>query len=91
MLDGGYRLGVGEDLEQVGELEDTFLGIVLVLGIGGGLLWSAAFLRRVDMITRTVDAIISGDLSPRIGAPAPETTSTTCPPTSTPCSIASPD
>ena len=22
-LDGGYRLGVGEDLEQVGELEDT--------------------------------------------------------------------
>ena len=72
-LDGGYRLGVGEDLEQVGELEDTFLrilasalGIVLVLGIGGGLLLSAAFLRRVDMITRTADAIIGGDLSRRI-------------------------
>jgi signal transduction histidine kinase len=72
-LDGGYRLGVGEDLEQVGELEDTFfgilasaLGIVLVLGIGGGLLLSAAFLRRVDMITRTADAIIEGDLSRRI-------------------------
>jgi signal transduction histidine kinase len=72
-LDGGFRLGVGEDLEQVGEMEDTFLGIlvpalgiVLVLGIGGGLLLSAAFLRRVDMITRTADAIIDGDLSRRI-------------------------
>lgn len=72
-LEGGYRLGVGEDLEQVGELEDTFLrilasalGIVLVLGVGGGLLLSAAFLRRVDMITRTADAIIGGDLSRRI-------------------------
>jgi signal transduction histidine kinase len=72
-LDGGCRLGVGEDLEQVGEMEDAFfgilasaLGIVLVLGIGGGLLLSAAFLRRVDMITRTADAIIDGDLSRRI-------------------------
>jgi signal transduction histidine kinase len=72
-LDGGFRLGVGEDLEQVGEMEETFLGIlgsalgiVLVLGIGGGLLLSAAFLRRVDMITRTADAIIEGDLSRRI-------------------------
>jgi signal transduction histidine kinase len=72
-LDGGYLLGVGEDIEQVGELEETFLGIlasalglVLVLGIGGGLLLSAAFLRRVDMITRTADAIIGGDLSRRI-------------------------
>jgi signal transduction histidine kinase len=72
-LDGEYRLGVGEDLEQVGEMEDTFfgilasaLGIVLMLGIGGGLLLSAAFLRRVDMITRTADAIIDGDLSRRI-------------------------
>jgi signal transduction histidine kinase len=72
-LDGAYRLGVGEDLEQVGEMEDTFfgilasaLGIVLMLGIGGGLLLSAAFLRRVDMITRTADAIIDGDLSRRI-------------------------
>jgi signal transduction histidine kinase len=72
-LDGEYRLGVGEDLEQVGEMEEMFLGIlasalgiVLVLGIGGGLLLSAAFLRRVDMITRTADAIIDGDLSRRI-------------------------
>jgi signal transduction histidine kinase len=72
-LDGGFRLGVGEDLEQVGEMEETFLGIlavalgiVLVLGIGGGLLLSMAFLRRVDMITQTADAIIEGDLSRRI-------------------------
>jgi signal transduction histidine kinase len=72
-LDGGFRLGVGEDLGQVGEMEDAFLGIlasafgiVLVLGIGGGLLLSAAFLRRVDVITRTADAIVAGDLSRRI-------------------------
>jgi signal transduction histidine kinase len=72
-LDGGFRLGVGEDLEQAGEMEETFLGIlavalgiVLVLGIGGGLLLGAAFLRRVDMITQTADAIIDGDLSRRI-------------------------
>jgi signal transduction histidine kinase len=72
-LDGGFRLGVGEDLEQVGEIEQTFLailasalGIVLVLGIGGGLLLSAAFLRRVDVITGTADAIIAGDLSRRV-------------------------
>jgi signal transduction histidine kinase len=72
-LDGGFRLGVGEDLEQVGEMEKVFLGIlaaalgiVLMLGIGGGLLLSRAFLRRVDMITQTADAIIDGDLSRRI-------------------------
>lgn len=72
-LDGGFRLGVGEDLEQVGQMEDTFLGAlasalgtVLVLGVGGGLLLSAGFLRRVDAITRTADAIIAGDLTRRI-------------------------
>jgi signal transduction histidine kinase len=72
-LDGGMRLGVGEDLEQVGEMEATFLGaltsalgIVVVLGIGGGLLLSAGLLRRVDAITRTAEAIIAGDLSRRI-------------------------
>jgi signal transduction histidine kinase len=72
-LGDGLRVGVGEDLEQVDELEETFLrvlasalGIVLVLGIGGGLLLSAGFLRRLDAITRTADAIIAGDLSRRI-------------------------
>lgn len=72
-LEGGFRLGVGEDLEQVGEMERMFLGalasalgIVLVLGIGGGLLLGAGFLRRVDAITRTAEAIIAGDLSRRI-------------------------
>jgi signal transduction histidine kinase len=72
-LDGGVRLGVGEDLEQVDEMEETFLvvfasalAIVLVLGVGGGLLLSIGFLRRVDVITGTADAIIAGDLSRRI-------------------------
>lgn len=72
-LDGGFTLGVGEDLEQVAEIESVFLGalasvvgIVVVLGIGGGLLLSAAFLRRVDAIARTANAIIEGDLTRRI-------------------------
>ena len=72
-LRGGLRLGVGEDLEQVTETEKTLLGafastlgVVLMLGIGGGLTLSAAFLRRVDTITRTAEAIIAGDLSRRV-------------------------
>lgn len=72
-LEGGIRLGVGEDVEQLDDMKDTFLGalaavlgIVFVLGMGGGLLLSAAFLRRVDAITRTAEAIIAGDLSRRI-------------------------
>lgn len=72
-LQGGFTLGVGEDLEEIGETEDTFLwalastlGMVVLLGIGGGLLLSAGFLRRVETITRTADAIIAGDLSRRI-------------------------
>lgn len=72
-LDGGLRLGVGEDLEQVGEIEDFFLAalasafaIILALGIGGGLILGATFLRRIDAITRTAEAIIAGDLSRRI-------------------------
>jgi signal transduction histidine kinase len=72
-LDRGFRLGVGEDLGDAAEVEDLFfgilaavLGIVLVVGIGGGLMLSAAFLSRIDMITRTADAIIAGDLSRRI-------------------------
>ncbi len=79
-LQGGYRLGVGEDLEQVREIEDTFLtafasalSVVLLLGIGGGLLLSAGFLRRVETITRTADAIIAGDISRRIERNVPPT------------------
>ncbi|HJU19788.1 MAG TPA: histidine kinase dimerization/phospho-acceptor domain-containing protein [Stellaceae bacterium] len=72
-LAGGLRLSVGRDLDQIGEAKRMLLGtlasgfgMVLLLGLGGGLLLSAGFLRRVDAITRTADAIIAGDLSRRI-------------------------
>jgi signal transduction histidine kinase len=42
------------------------LGIALVLGLGGGLLTSRNFLRRVDAITDASRAIMGGDLSSRM-------------------------
>lgn len=72
-LKGGPRLAVGGDLGQVEEVQEAILGalgsaagIVLVLGIGGGLALSIGFLRRVDAITRTAEAIIAGDLAQRV-------------------------
>jgi signal transduction histidine kinase len=38
----------------------------VVLGIAGGVLLSRGFLRRVDAISRTADAIVSGDLARRV-------------------------
>lgn len=73
VLDNGTMLAVGADLGQIGDLEEAvataFLGttgLVALLGIVGGVLLSRAFLRRVDAISRTAEAIIAGDLSRRI-------------------------
>ena len=41
-------------------------GLAALLGIGGGVLLSRAFLRRVDAIARTAEAIIGGDLARRV-------------------------
>ena len=72
-LNDGTRLAVGGDLEQIDEVEEAILGafgsaagVVLILGILGGLALSIGFLRRVDNITRTAEAIIAGDLAQRI-------------------------
>lgn len=72
-LNDGTLLAVGGDLGQIEEVEEAIfgafgsaVGIVLILGIGGGLLLSVAFLRRVDTITRTAEAIIAGDLAQRV-------------------------
>jgi signal transduction histidine kinase len=66
-------LAVGSDLDQISELEDAiaraFVGVVapgVAIGIAGGLLLSRAFLRRVDIIGRTAEAIIDGDLGRRV-------------------------
>lgn len=72
-LGGGLLLGVGDDLSRVSEVEEAIasafawvVGLAVVLGIGGGVLLSQAFLARVDAIGRAAEAIIAGDLSHRI-------------------------
>ncbi len=70
---GGVLLAVGGDLRQVDELEKAIataflwtIGLAAMLGIVGGVLLSRAFLRRVDAISRTAEAIIDGDLTRRV-------------------------
>ena len=72
-LGGGVLLAVGSDLRQIGNLEKAIataflwtVGLAVVLGISGGALLSRAFLRRVDTIARTAEAIIGGDLGRRV-------------------------
>jgi len=72
-LGGGLLLAVGDDLGRITEIEEAVataflwtVGLAAVLGIGGGVLLSRAFLARVDAISRTAEAIIGGDLARRI-------------------------
>ena len=72
-LGGGLLLVVGDDLGRITEVEEAVaaalvwtIGLAALLGIGGGVLLSQAFLNRVDAISRTAEAIIGGDLSRRI-------------------------
>lgn len=72
-LDGGYRLGVAADLDEIKGVEravrNTFafaLIITLLLGAAGGFIISRGFLVRVDRLTKTADRIGSGELSHRI-------------------------
>jgi signal transduction histidine kinase len=69
----GVRLAIGDDLEMMHEIDGAartaltwLLPAFLLLSLGGGLLLSLGFLRRVDSITRTAAAIIEGDLGQRI-------------------------
>ncbi|HEY2033523.1 MAG TPA: HAMP domain-containing sensor histidine kinase [Rhizomicrobium sp.] len=66
-------LSVGDDIGLLRRLDNTFLqmfviGLVLAitLAVGGGIVVSAGFLRRIDAITRTAEAIIEGDIGKRI-------------------------
>ena len=72
-LGGGLLLAVGADLGRIAEVEEAIataflwtVGLAGLLGIGGGIILSRAFLARVDAIARTAEAIIAGDLSQRI-------------------------
>ncbi|MFI5013950.1 MAG: sensor histidine kinase [Hyphomicrobiales bacterium] len=77
-LADGSRLLVGNDLDSIQGATRAVLvafgwalAATLILGIGGGLLLSASFLRRIDAMTRTAQAIIGGDLRQRIPETAP--------------------
>ena len=72
-LEGGFHLVVGRDVEERRQFNHIIrtsllwaLGLTLVLGIGGGLLMSRNFLRRVDQINDASRAIMAGDLGERM-------------------------
>ena len=72
-LGGGILLAVGGDLKQIAELEKAIataffwtVGLAALLGIAGGTWLSRTFLKRVDAIARTAEAIIGGDLARRV-------------------------
>ena len=72
-LPGGHCLMVGDDwglVQNYGAVILKVFGWVAVLSltmaVAGGILLSAQFLRRIETITRTAEAIISGDMQRRI-------------------------
>lgn len=72
-LGNSIRLAVGDDFGLIEEINGAVfsdagwvLAAFIVLGLVGGWLLSVAFLKRVDAITKTADAIIEGDLARRI-------------------------
>lgn len=72
-LDGGGLLAVGDDLDRINEVQEAIaralawaIGLAALLGTGGGILLSRAFLARVDAMTRTAEAIIEGDINRRV-------------------------
>jgi signal transduction histidine kinase len=72
-LDNGIRLAVGDDLGVIADINKAIfdalgwaiLALVLLSLIGGPLL-SLGFLRKVDAVTRTAEAIVGGNLARRI-------------------------
>ena len=72
-LDGGFDLVVGRDVEALRKFASIIrttifysLAIAMVLGLGGGLLMSRDFLRRVDAITEASRSIMAGNMAGRM-------------------------
>ncbi len=72
-LPGGYNLLVGRDLTRFSPLEDRFwlglaVSLTVLLGVGSisGWLVRRAVLSEIDNISRSVGAIVHGDLSHRL-------------------------
>ena len=73
MLEGGFRLLVGHDLEEGERLRDILGGALLtslfwliLIGTLGGLWVARRVLNRVDAINANARAIVAGDLSGRL-------------------------
>src|SRR6478736_1154842 len=73
VLDNGYRLSVGDDLDPQQDISRAFFDALvwtlmafLALALLGGALLSSLFLRRVDAISQTVGEIIEGNLDSRV-------------------------
>jgi signal transduction histidine kinase len=72
-LAGGYRVLVGRDIDELRQYGDVIrqalyiaLALAVLLGLGGGILISRNFLRRVNAITDTSRGIMDGDMSRRM-------------------------
>lgn len=72
-LRGGYTLVLGRDVEERRQFAALIrrtvfiaLGLAIVFGVGGGLLMSRNFLRRIDTISATSKSIMAGDLTERM-------------------------
>ncbi len=68
-----YTVLVGRDVHELRQFSDAIrrtiyfaTGLTILLGLGGGILTSRNFLRRVDAITGTSSSIMAGDLSQRM-------------------------
>jgi len=73
LLPGGVRLVVGDYLGHVEDVDEAVLvafgwglGVMVVLAVVGGLVLSLNFLRRIDAITRTAEAIMQGEMAQRV-------------------------
>ena len=72
MSDGSFLM-VGQDLYRIREVEEAVVqafgwafGVTILLGVAGGVVLSVGFLRRVDSINQTAQAIIAGNLANRV-------------------------
>lgn len=73
LLDGGFRLLVGRDLEEQTRFRAAVTQALLagaaaliLLGLGGGWLVAARVGRRIDAMTATSRSIMAGDLTQRL-------------------------
>lgn len=73
LLSDGSFLMVGQDLYRIREVEEAVVqafewafGVTILLGVTGGVILSVGFLRRVDSINQTTQAIVAGNLANRV-------------------------